>query len=152
MVTPAEHVVNCTQEGSSEQLWTTPPGLETRPFRLPPVVTSVLLGLVSDALPALGCGPMPVHAIAGGVRITVRVQPRASRESVIGIHEDALKITLTAPPVDGEANAALVAFLASSLGVAKKQVRVVRGERSKTKLVEIAGVSVEAVRRWMQGG
>jgi hypothetical protein len=92
---------------------------------------------------------MPVTPIPGGVRVGVRVQPRASREALLGVHDGALKIALTAPPVDGEANAALVAFLASSLGVAKRQVRIVRGETSKTKLVEIEGVTVDALRRWI---
>jgi uncharacterized protein len=62
-----------------------------------------------------------------------------------------VKIALTAPPVDGEANAALIAFVAGSLGLAKKQVRIVRGDTQKTKLLEIEGVTVDAVRRWIGG-
>lgn len=92
---------------------------------------------------------MPVTATSTGVRFAVRVAPRSSRESLLGVHDGALKIALTAPPVDGEANAALVAFLAGALGVAKKQVRIVRGQTQKTKLLEVDGTSVEAVRRWI---
>lgn len=94
---------------------------------------------------------MPVTTTPSGVRLSVRVQPRASREAMLGVHDGALKVALTAPPVDGEANAALVAFLASSLGVAKRSVRIVRGETSKTKIVEIDGVTEAAVRRWIAG-
>lgn len=94
---------------------------------------------------------MPVTTTSSGVRLSVRVQPRASREAVLGVHDGALKVALTAPPVDGAANAALVAFLASSLGVAKRSVRIVRGETSKTKVVEVDGVTEAAVRRWIAG-
>ena len=59
---------------------------------------------------------------AGAVVFSVRVAPRASRSAVLGVHEGALKVALTAPPVDGAANAALVAFLAKALGVAKRDV------------------------------
>ncbi len=82
----------------------------------------------------------------GEVRVTVRAQPRASRDAIVGVHDGALKIAITAPPVDGEANAAIVAFLAKRLGVAKRAVRVVSGDSSREKVVAIEGVSVESVR------
>lgn len=81
----------------------------------------------------------------GEVHLSVRAQPRASRDSIVGVHDGALKIAITAPPVDGEANAAIVAFLAKKLGVPKRSVRVVRGDSSREKVVAIEGVSVEAV-------
>ena len=81
-----------------------------------------------------------------GVRFEVRVAPRASRDAVLGVHEGALKVALTAPPVDGEANAALVAFVAKRLGVAKRDVVIVRGETSRQKQLEVRGVGAEAVR------
>ena len=82
-----------------------------------------------------------------GVRFTVRVQPRASRSEVGGVFGDALRVRLQAPPVDGAANAALVVFLADSLGVARRAVRIVAGESSRSKVVEVDGVSPAAVER-----
>jgi uncharacterized protein (TIGR00251 family) len=80
------------------------------------------------------------------VTITVRVQPRASRNEFAGEWQDGLKIRLTAPPVDDRANEALQTFLAASLKVPLSAVRIASGERSRTKRVEIRGVSAEAVR------
>jgi len=70
--------------------------------------------------------------------LQVQVQPRASREGFAGTHGGALKVRLTAPPVDGKANAALIAFLAESFGVAKRAVTLVHGETGRSKLVRIA--------------
>ncbi|MFO0684583.1 MAG: DUF167 family protein [Sandaracinus sp.] len=89
---------------------------------------------------------LAIEAKDGAVRFAVLVAPRASRESVLGVHDGSLKIALTAPPVDGAANAALVAFLARALGVGKRDVRITAGESSRRKRVEIRGTSVEAVR------
>ena len=80
-----------------------------------------------------------------GVRINVYVQPRASKTEIAGMHGDALKIRLTAPPVDNAANAALVEFIAGKVGVPKGSVRVVAGATARRKVVEIAGVPLEAV-------
>lgn len=70
----------------------------------------------------------------------IHVQPRASRNAIVGWHGNALKVALTAPPVDGAANAALIAFIAEFLGLKKSQVTLVRGEtsRQKTLRVELA--------------
>jgi uncharacterized protein (TIGR00251 family) len=80
------------------------------------------------------------------VRIDVYVQPRASRTIVAGEHDGAIKIRLAAPPVDGAANAALVEFIAERLGIAKSRVRVAAGQTSRRKVIEIDGVTLEAVR------
>lgn len=77
----------------------------------------------------------------GAVVVPVRAAPRSKRDAVIGVHEGSLKVALTAPPVDGEANAALIAFLAKALGVPKKSITLLRGDTSRTKLVAIEGVS-----------
>ena len=68
-------------------------------------------------------------------------QPRASRDGVKGVREGALEVSLTAPPVEGEANSALVAYLAKRLGVAKRDVRIVQGETGRNKVLELRGVS-----------
>jgi uncharacterized protein (TIGR00251 family) len=88
---------------------------------------------------------------AGEVRVTVRAQPRASRDAVVGVHDGALKIAITAPPVDGEANAAIVAFIAKKLGVAKRAVRVVSGDSSREKVLAIEGVTADSVRALANG-
>lgn len=86
-----------------------------------------------------------ITPLATGVRFEVQVAPRASREAVLGEHDGALKIALTAPPVDGEANAALVAFLAKKLGVPKRDVRITQGTSSKRKTLEVQGTTPDAV-------
>lgn len=82
-----------------------------------------------------------------GVRFTVRVQPRASRNEVCGVHGDALKVRLSAPPVDGAANEALIDLLAQSLGVARRAVRIVAGATGRSKIVDVDGVRAAQVLR-----
>jgi uncharacterized protein len=86
-----------------------------------------------------------VTSAGGRVRFSVRVQPRASSNDVVGVHGDALKIRLTAPPVDGAANAELVDFLADVFAVRRQSVRIVGGESSRSKIVEIDGITERAV-------
>src|SRR4051794_29233449 len=76
---------------------------------------------------------------ASGIRLAVRVQPRASRNKVLGVMGDRLKVQLTAPPVEGAANAACQAFLAEIFNVSKAAVRLIGGEKSRDKLWEISG-------------
>jgi uncharacterized protein len=89
---------------------------------------------------------MTIHAQPDGVSFEVLVVPRASRTRIVGAHAAALKVTLAAPPVDGAANLALCAFLAKALGVPKRAVRITHGEHSKTKTVQVTGVSADQVR------
>jgi uncharacterized protein (TIGR00251 family) len=81
------------------------------------------------------------------LRFGVRVQPRASRTEVVGLHGDALRVRLSAPPVDGAANDALVELLAAALAVPCRSVRIVAGSTSRSKIVEVDGVDAENVRR-----
>ena len=81
----------------------------------------------------------------GSVTFYVQVQPRASRDAIEGEHGDALKIRLTAPPVDDRANQALVRLLAERLNVPRAAVRIVAGEKSRRKRVVVAGVKREQV-------
>lgn len=89
----------------------------------------------------------PVATSAAGVRLRLRVQPRASRDEVSGIAGDAVRVRLMAPPVDGAANEALVRFLAGRLGVARAAVVLISGHAGRTKVVEVAGLSPEEVQR-----
>jgi len=80
-----------------------------------------------------------------GVSFTVRVQPRASRDEIVGEYQEGLKIRLTAPPIDDRANEALRNLLASRLKVPLAAVRIVSGEHSRTKRVEVHGVTAEMI-------
>jgi uncharacterized protein (TIGR00251 family) len=74
------------------------------------------------------------------------VQPRAARDEIVAWQGDALRMRVSAPPVEGEANAAVAKVLARALGVAPSTVAVVRGERARDKVVRVAGLSLAAVR------
>jgi uncharacterized protein (TIGR00251 family) len=83
--------------------------------------------------------------LSSSVRINVYVQPRAARTVVAGEHDGAIKIRLAAPPVDGAANAALVEFIAERLDIARSRVRVAAGHTSRRKVIEIDGVTRDAI-------
>lgn len=87
-----------------------------------------------------------------GVLLTVHVQPGARQTAVAGIHGDALKIRLQAPPVDGKANAALLAYLAVALGVSSRQLNLVSGQTSRRKRVRISDVAPGEVIAALAGG
>jgi uncharacterized protein len=80
-------------------------------------------------------------------RFEVRVQPRASRNEIVGIREGVVRVRLQAPPVDGAANEALVRFLADEFGVAARNVRIVSGFGSRNKVVEVEAVALPALDR-----
>jgi uncharacterized protein (TIGR00251 family) len=86
----------------------------------------------------------PITTTATGVRLTLHVQPRAARTEIAGLHGDALKVRLAAPPVDGAANEALIRFLADRLGVPRSALALVGGATSRRKVVEVTGISAEA--------
>lgn len=96
--------------------------------------------------------PAWLTPVEGGVELSVQVQPRASRTKIVGEHGGLLKLQLAAPPVDGEANAALVEFLAGAVGVPKRQVRLVSGDTSRRKRVRIDGVEPAHVEAVMNAG
>ncbi|HEX7593801.1 MAG TPA: DUF167 domain-containing protein [Anaerolineae bacterium] len=75
----------------------------------------------------------------------VKVVPRASKNQIVGMEGDAIKIRLNAPPVEGKANEALVKFLAETLGVSRAQIEIVRGHASRRKVVRVRGVTAEQI-------
>lgn len=75
------------------------------------------------------------------VILNLHIQPGAKQTEVVGRHGDALKIRLAAPPVDGKANDALVAFLAKKLGAGRTAVELVSGQTSRAKRVRVAGIA-----------
>lgn len=85
--------------------------------------------------------PLFLKEVDGNVHLEIKVQPRSSRNQILGEQEGALRVKLTAPPVDGEANQALLEFLARQLKLPRKNLRIVKGESSRLKLLEVTGLS-----------
>jgi uncharacterized protein (TIGR00251 family) len=81
-----------------------------------------------------------------GALVNLRVQPRAARNEIVAWQDEALRVRVTAPPVEGEANTAVRQLVARTLGVAPSTVTLVRGERSRDKVVRVAGLSLATVR------
>ncbi len=83
-----------------------------------------------------------------GITIALKVVPRAKRDEIVGVEGDALKVRLTAPPVEGKANEELVKFLAKKLDVRRGDIEILHGETGRHKLVRVRGISgsrIEAV-------
>lgn len=80
------------------------------------------------------------------VLLTVYVQPRASRNTLCGVHDGSLKISITTPPVDGKANSALTAYLAKTFKLPKRAVQLRSGQSSRRKLIAISGTTEEEIR------
>lgn len=89
--------------------------------------------------------PSWLRPTAAGVEIRLLVQPRASRDQLVGVQGDELKVRLAAPPVEGAANAACCAFFAKLCGLPKSRVTLVAGESSRHKRLLLAGADAAAV-------
>lgn len=86
-----------------------------------------------------------------GVVLSLHIQPGARKTEISGIHGNALKIRLAAPPVDGKANDALLAFLARTLGLPKSRVLLVSGQTSRSKRVAVTGLSSAEIASRLSG-
>lgn len=84
-------------------------------------------------------------------KLQVRVQPGASKNEVVGFEGDVLRIKLTAPPVEGKANKALIAFLAEALRINKSGIDIVSGQSARFKLLEIRGLEPAEIRNRLLG-
>jgi hypothetical protein len=84
---------------------------------------------------------------AGSTTVSLRIQPRASKNEIIRKEDGGLKIRLTAPPVDGAANEALIRFLADTFSIPKSQVEIVSGHTARDKIVRLEGISKEEAER-----
>lgn len=84
-------------------------------------------------------------AADGRITLTLHIQPGAKKTECAGLHGDALKIRLAAPPVDGKANEALIRFVATTLGLSKSSVQLKSGQTSRHKVLEITGSTPEAI-------
>ena len=89
-------------------------------------------------------------ATDGRITLTLHIQPGAKKTEIAGLHGDALKIRLSAPPVDGKANEALVKFVAEALKLPKSAVNLKSGQTSRRKVLEVSGATSEAVARFVQ--
>jgi uncharacterized protein (TIGR00251 family) len=88
---------------------------------------------------------LPIADSKDGALFSVRVHPGARKSGITGIHADALKISLSTPPVDGRANEALIEFIAKWLGVTRTAVVIVSGQHARGKRVRVTGVAATAV-------
>jgi len=86
-----------------------------------------------------------IEITADGVLLSVRVIPRASKAGVAGVRDDALLVRLSAPPVEGAANAELVELLAKLLKIPRRQVSLVSGERSRRKRLTVSGLDAKSI-------
>jgi uncharacterized protein (TIGR00251 family) len=85
----------------------------------------------------------------GGVTFSVKVHPRAKKNAITGELGDALKLSLTSPPVEGRANEACIEFLAKLLKVPRSSVTIASGQTSRSKVIRVVGLSAEEIRRRM---
>ena len=90
---------------------------------------------------------IPIHETREGVTLAVRVHPRAKKNAITGEMGDALKVALTAPPVEGKANEACVEFFANLLKVPRSSVTIAAGQTSRNKVIRVVGLSAEEVRK-----
>ena len=88
---------------------------------------------------------LPITKNKNGVQFAVTLQPRSSRNEITGLHNDTLKIKLTAPPVDGAANTMCLKFLGKTLGVSPSQLSIVSGATSRNKVICIEGMNESAL-------
>lgn len=80
-------------------------------------------------------------------RVTIHVVPRARTTELAGVHGDAIRIRIAAPPANGAANKELLRYVAETLGVPQRSVRLVSGALARRKVIEVDGVSAEGLRR-----
>jgi len=90
---------------------------------------------------------IPVQDTSAGATFAVRLHPRAKRNAITGTLGDALKLSLTAPPVEGRANQACIGFLAEVLRLPRSSVTIAAGHGSRNKLVRIAGMTASALQQ-----
>ena len=90
--------------------------------------------------------PIDLRVADGEIRLEVHVKPKASRNQIRLTADGRVKASITAPPAGGEANAALCVFLAGHFGVSRNAIRIVRGDKSRDKIVALRGVTIEDVR------
>ncbi|WP_447979221.1 DUF167 domain-containing protein [Candidatus Nitrospira bockiana] len=96
--------------------------------------------------------PSPIHQTPDGVILTVHVQPNAARSEYAGLHGDAVKIRIAAPPVEGAANEAVRRFLSERLGVPLRRVTLLAGQTGRRKRIKLIGVHAKEVTARLTSG
>jgi len=92
-------------------------------------------------------GVIKIHQSGDGVSFAVKVHPKARRERISGVLGDALKLEITAPPIEGRANDACIGFFSNFLKVPRSSITIAAGLNNRTKVIRITGASAEAVER-----
>jgi uncharacterized protein (TIGR00251 family) len=95
---------------------------------------------------------IPIQESGTGISFSIKVQPRAKRDAIIGEIGDALKVALTAPPVEGRANEGCIRFLAEFLKVPRSSVTIASGQSSRNKIIRVAGLTAEQLRACLSAG
>jgi len=90
---------------------------------------------------------IPIQESASGVTFAIKIHPRAKKNAITGELGDALKLSLTSPPVDGRANEACIDFFAKLLKVPRSSVTIASGQSSRQKVIRVSGLSAEEIRR-----
>jgi uncharacterized protein len=90
---------------------------------------------------------IPTQQTSGGVTFAVKMHPRARKNAITGEVGDALKLSLTAPPIDGRANQACIEFFAKLLEVPRSSVTIASGQSARTKVIRVFGLSAEEIRK-----
>jgi uncharacterized protein (TIGR00251 family) len=93
---------------------------------------------------------IPIHQSPSGVTFAIRVHPRARKNAITSEAGDALKVSLTAPPVDGKANQGCIEFFANLLKVTRASVSIAAGQSSRNKVIRVAGLTSQEVERRLQ--
>ena len=90
---------------------------------------------------------IPLHLSRGGITFAIKVHPRAKKNAITGELGDALKVSLTTPPIDGRANEACIEFFAKLLNLPRSSVTIASGQTSRNKVVRVVGLSAEELRQ-----
>ena len=80
--------------------------------------------------------------------VKVYLQPRSSKNEIVGPYRDGLKVKVSAPPIEGKANEALIRFLAKELGVSPSSIEIIKGHHSREKTLKISGVALQKLQNW----
>jgi uncharacterized protein (TIGR00251 family) len=93
---------------------------------------------------------IPIRESSGYVTFSIKVQPRARKNAITGTVGDALKVSLTAPPIDGKANQAVIDFLAGIFKIPRSSITIASGETSRIKLIRISGVDKATIEQHLR--
>jgi len=93
---------------------------------------------------------IPFHVASAGVTFAVKIHPRAKKNAVTGFVGDALKLSLTAPPIDGRANDACIDFLSDLLRVPRSCITIVSGQTSRRKIILVTGISTDLIKTTLE--